>query len=227
MSDVEQLYNRQFKPDEQETLLDIINARRDVRGNNFINKAIEEENLTLLFQAANAAPSVGLSQPWEFIVIKDPGIKQQVFENSMAEKRNAGSDFSTSKKSIYRDMKLEGILEAPINLAVYYNPPHQKIIGNNTMPETGEYSVVCAIQNMWLMARSLNIGMGWVSIISPEKINQLLSVPPHFKLIGYLCLGYTKEFLEIPEFEKTKWAARKNFSSSISYDKYQEHAHHK
>lgn len=88
------------------------------------------------------------------------------------------------------------------------------------MPQTGEYSVVCTIQNMWFMARSLNIGLGWVSIVSPGLIDSLLNVPKHFKLIGYLCLGYSKEFLEIPEFEKTKWKARKDYSEAISYEKF-------
>jgi 5,6-dimethylbenzimidazole synthase len=214
------LYNRQFSSSDQTTLMDIILARRDVRGNKFLAREIQTEHLNLIFEAANAAPSVGLSQPWEFILVRDRTVRQKIYEDSKAQKLKAETGFTEAQKSQYRDLKLEGILEAPINIAVYYNPPQQKIIGNNTMPQTGEYSVVCAIQNMWLMARSLDIGLGWVSIIAPEKVDNLLAVPQHFKLIGYLCMGYSSEFLEAPEFEKTQWAKRKGIASAISVDTY-------
>ena len=220
MADIASLYNRMFSNAEQSMLFDVINARRDVRGNNFLPTPIAESDLALIFKAANAAPSVGLSQPWEFIVVQDIITKQKVYDNCAREKELAEDGFNDQQKQQYRNLKLDGILQAPINIAVYYNPPQQKIIGNNTMPQTAEYSVVCAIQNMWLMARSLNIGLGWVSIVSPPLIDSLLGVPKHFKLIGYLCLGYSKELLEIPEFEQEKWAARRDYSTAISYEKF-------
>ena len=209
-----------FTAKQQADLMDIMFARRDVRGNNFTSETITDADLEKIFQAAWAAPSVGLSQPWEFVLVDSPQLKQQIYQNSKIEKQRAEVGFDDAQATQYRDMKLEGILEAPINIAVYYQPPETKIIGNNTMPEMGQYSVVCAVQNMWLMARSLNIGMGWVSIIDPELVSKLLSVPKHLQLVAYLCLGHCKSFLDSPEFEQNRWAKREPIEKSISYGKF-------
>lgn len=218
MSDLNDLYNRQFTTQEQNTLLEVIFARRDVRGNQFLDTPVEQEKLETLLRAANAAPSVGLSQPWEFVLVTNAQTKQRIFEDSMAEKQKAENGFNEQQTQKYRDLKLEGILEAPVNIAVFCRPPQHKIIGNNSMPQTLEYSVVCAIQNMWLMARSLNIGMGWVSIINPETVCRELSVPRELNFVAWLCLGYCKEFHEIPEFEKTKWATRNDYLTTVSHN---------
>jgi len=207
--------NREFDEQDQNTLMDLLLLRRDVRGNNFQRTPIQEDHLQTIFDAAAAAPSVGLSQPWEFVIVDDAAIKNQVYHNYVFESKKAEKMFDPERKSKYKKLKLEGIKEAPINIAVYYRPPEQTIIGNNSMREVGEYSVVCAIQNMWLMARALNIGMGWVSIVDPNHVNALLGAPPQNKLIAYLCLGYVKEFHPIPELEVLKWGKRQAISEVI------------
>ena len=123
---------------------------------------------------------------------------------------------------MYARLKLEGIHEAPVNIAVFYKPEKEPVLGQNTMPETGEYSVVCAVQNMWLMSRALNIGLGWVSILDPQAVKSILNAPPHNKLVAYLCIGYVGEFFSTPELERLKWKARKPLEAAIHRDGYPE-----
>ena len=214
--------NRLFSLAEQELLGELLVRRRDVRGNNFLPTTIPETHISKILEAAVAAPSVGLSQPWEFVLIQDKKIKNEIYNNFLTENEIAKSKFSEEKKERYSKLKLEGILEAPLDIAVFYKPPIKPTVGNNSMPETGEYSVVCAIQNMWLMARALNIGLGWVSIVNPKVIKETLRVPKDIKLIAYLCLGYVKQFHETPELEILKWEKRRNMSSFIHYNCYLE-----
>ncbi|MZI94412.1 5,6-dimethylbenzimidazole synthase [Vibrio sp. CAIM 722] len=212
--------NRQFSSQEQQTLRDLILLRRDIRGNNFLPDAISDQQINELITAAALGPSVGYSQPWEFVVIKDNDIKQQVHQSFATETKIAADKFSTEKQALYHQLKLEGILEAPINIAVFYKKPNEPILGQNSMAEAGEYSVVCAIQNMWLMARSMNLGLGWVSIINPETVKTIVNAPQNRKLVAYLCLGYVKEFHSVPELETLKWESRKpieSFTFSQSY----------
>ena len=109
-------------------------------------------------------------------------------------------------KPLYNSLKLEGIKESNINIAVYYKKSTSNVLGQTYMKRTGEYSVVCAILNMWLTARALNIGMGWVSILKPKKINKIFDIDKNeYKFIAYLCFGYTKEFYNEPELKKLKW----------------------
>jgi 5,6-dimethylbenzimidazole synthase len=162
------LNGKLFTAGEVAVLYDIICNRRDVRGNRFLNKPVEDAVLQQLLNAAFHAPSVGFSQPWEFVLIKDPYNRQQVKESFIIENEKATPVFEQDKQATYRQLKLEGIMEAPLNMAVFYKPSAQPVLGQTSMQEAGLYSVVCAIQNMWLMARALNVGIGWVSILDPE-----------------------------------------------------------
>lgn len=213
---------RYFNQTEQKLVLELLHARRDVRGNKFLDKAIDPEHIDIILEAAAAAPSVGLSQPWKFLLIDDANIKEQVHKNCMEQREISVERFSAERKEKYNNLKLEGIKEAPLNMAVFYDPPDEPIIGNNTMEEMGSYSVVCAIQNMWLMSRSLNIGMGWVSIISPQVIKDILNAPDDYKLIGYLCFGYVTDFYEKPELEVLGWESRKPLEGFVETNKFKE-----
>jgi len=202
-----------FTTNNIKTLENIILSRRDVRGNNFKSKKIKNKKLNKILQAALHAPSVGFSQPWKFVVIKDEKIKKKVYKNFKKEYNKSKKYFKTSK--LYSKLKLEGIKETPINIAVYYKKPKRKILGQTSQEKMGEYSVVCAIQNMWLMARSLDIGIGWVSILKPKKINKILKMNDDYVLVGYLCIGYVKKFLNKPELQKLKWAKQKEFKNTV------------
>ena len=204
-----------FDDNDSKKLLEIIKARRDVRGNRFVDKEIEDEKLELILEAGISAPSVGYSQPWKFIVIKDEKIKEAVLNNF--EKENAKAKEMFKERELYKQLKLEGIKEAPINIAVLYEPKDEEVLGMTSMREMGEYSVVCAIQNMWLMARSLNIGIGWVSILDEKKVLQELKTAKNSKLIAYLCLGYVDKFYDESELKTLGWDSKKRLSECVAY----------
>ncbi|PSL46691.1 cob(II)yrinic acid a,c-diamide reductase [Chitinophaga niastensis] len=190
-------------------LQDIILHRRDVRGNRFLSKPLEEEVVDKLLTAALNAPSVGFSQPWEFVLIRDEAVKQRIKASFNEENEKAVPVFSEEKQPDYIRLKLEGIMEAPLNIAVFYKPSDKPVLGQTSMEEAGLYSVVCAVQNMWLMARALNIGIGWVSILDAEKVKHILNAPMENKLVAYLCVGYTNGFYTQPELEILQWEKRK------------------
>ena len=202
-----------FKKKDLETLTNIITSRRDVRGNNFTNKKISNKKLNTILNSALNAPSVGYSQPWEFIIVDDK--KRDLVYNHFTK------SFEKSKKKfkdrpLYNSLKLEGIKESSINIAVYYKKPKKNILGQTYMKRSGEYSVVCAILNMWLTARAMNIGMGWVSILKPKEVNKIFNINKNeHKFIAYLCFGYVKEFYKEPELKLLSWDKSKTIEECI------------
>ncbi len=212
--------NKYFTVNDQQLLEEVMRLRRDVRGNKFTQQDITAEVIEKILMAASLAPSVGFSQPWEFVVIRELSTKQQVVNSFEIENKKSKKLFSDDKQKIYAQLKLEGILEAPVNIAVFYKQSTKPVLGQTTMSEMGEYSVVCAIQNMWLMSRALNVGLGWVSILDPDAVKKILQAPARHKLIAYLCIGYVNEFLEEPELEKLNWEKRKSIKSIVYRDRY-------
>ncbi len=217
---MEQYKQRFFNEEEQHLLEEILLHRRDVRGNKFKSNAISKEVVYKIIQAGLAAPSVGFSQPWEFVLIEEQETKEAIKKSFNEETEKAAIQFSKEKQKEYHQLKLEGITEAPLNMAVFYKPKQEPVLGQTSMPNMGKYSVVCAIQNMWLMARSLNIGMGWVSILDPNKVKTILNAPAENELIGYLCFGYTDLFYSKPELEIKKWACKKKQNEVVIKEKY-------
>jgi 5,6-dimethylbenzimidazole synthase len=205
----------QFSKDDANKLLQIMRARRDVRGNRFINRAIEKEKISMILEAALSAPSVGYSQPWKFLIIQDPKIKDALVDNF--ENENAKAKAIFQNRELYNKLKLEGIKEAPINIAVLYEPKEEAVLGMTSMKKMGEYSVVCAVQNMWLMARSLNIGIGWVSILDEKKVLKTLNLKPNLQLIAYLCVGYVDKFYEESELKTLGWEEEKELSEVVTF----------
>ena len=208
-----------FTADEVAVLQEIILHRRDVRGNRFVDKPVEQDVIDQLLRAALHAPSVGFSQPWEFVLIRDRAIRQQI-KDSFDGVNNAARQVFGGRQEQYARLKLEGILESAINIAVFYKPSPDPVLGQTAMAEAGLYSVVCAIQNMWLMARALNIGLGWVSILDADRVCRILNAPSGLRLVAYLCIGYTDGFLSQPELELLEWEKRREWESVIRYDRY-------
>jgi len=204
-----------FTTNDTQKLFQIMQNRRDVRGNHFIDKKIDNKDLELILKAGLTAPSVGYSQPWKFIVIQEKKIKNKLFKNFTIQNIKAQKIFKT--KPLYNTLKLEGIKEAPINIAVLYNKPTKDILGMTTMKKMGEYSVVCAIQNMWLMARTLNIGIGWVSILDEIDVLETIDAPKNTQLIAYLCVGYVDKFLEEPELKNLGWENEKSLKDCVIF----------
>lgn len=211
--------NRRFTEEDCQKLEEIIRHRRDVRGNKFTDKEVTKEVIDRIIYSALRAPSVGYSQPWEFVVIRDESIKLSVKESFEEENEKAKKVFQD--KSLYKRLKLEGIVDAPVNIAVFYKPSEEPVLGQTSMKSAGIYSVVCAVQNMWLTARALNIGMGWVSILDENKVKKILNAPKNNQLIAYLCIGYVDHFLERPELEILKWDTEKDKDDVLFFDKYE------
>jgi len=208
----------EFNQEDVDNLLTIMQNRRDVRGNRFLNKAIEKEKIDLILEAAVSAPSVGYSQPWEFVLIDDAEKKDEIFNIFYVENEKAKPIFE--HRPMYERLKLEGIKEAPLNIAVLYKDAKEDVLGQTSMSQMGEYSVVCAVQNMWLMARALNIGMGWVSILDEKKVIKAIGATNEHKLVAYICLGYVNNFLAEPELKILGWNKPKEVKSFISYNIY-------
>jgi len=211
---------KSFTEHDASVLEEIILHRRDVRGNRFLQKELSDEALDKLLSAAMHAPSVGFSQPWEFVIIKDESVKTQIKACFDEENQKAKDFFKDERQEQYVRLKLEGISEAPVNMAVFYTPSQEPVLGQTTMKEAGLYSVVCAIQNIWLMARALNIGVGWVSILNPEKVKDILNAPQRNQLVAYLCIGYVDEFLTRPELEQLQWEKRKETQAIVFHNRY-------
>ncbi|HXB34715.1 MAG TPA: 5,6-dimethylbenzimidazole synthase [Puia sp.] len=205
-----------FTADDVAVLQEIILHRRDVRGNRFVDKPVEQDVIDQLLLAALHAPSVGFSQPWEFVLIRDRAIRQQI-KDSFDGVNNAARQVFGGRQEQYARLKLEGILESAINIAVFYKPSPDPVLGQTAMAEAGLYSVVCAIQNMWLMARALNVGLGWVSILDAQEVCRILHAPEGHQLVAYLCIGYTDGFFSRPELELLEWEKRRELESVVRY----------
>lgn len=212
-----------FNEAERKAVYRVIAERRDVR-RGFLDAPLPDDLIGRLLAAAHNAPSVGLMQPSRFIVIRDSGIRRAVHEIFETANRQAINSYSGEQAERYSGLKLEGILEAPQNLCVLCDPGSERghRLGRQTMPETAIYSTVCAIQNLWLAARSEGVGVGWVSILDPVKLCELLHIPDHLTLVAYLCLGYVEGFASEPDLERFGWERRVDLKTVVSYDRYSE-----
>ena len=210
-----------FTEEEKNGFYKAIYSRRDVRSH-FTSRPIEDEALSKILHAAHHAPSVGFSQPWNFILIKDIETKKKIKASFEEEKNRSSQLVEEPKKSKYLSFKLEGILESPVNLCVTYDPSKfgPFVIGRSSIPEAGLYSVCCAIQNLWLAARTEGIGLGWVSILSNETLKENLELPEHVVPVAYLCLGYVDDFAEKPDLETAGWLPRLDLKDVVYFEKW-------
>jgi 5,6-dimethylbenzimidazole synthase len=210
-----------FTLTEKKGLYKAVFSRRDVRSH-FIDKKIQDDVLVKILNAAHHAPSVGYSQPWDFILIKNKVTRLKVKNSFIVERKKSISllDNDLDRQDKYIKLRLEGILESDINICVTYDPQRfgPLILGRTSIPETGEYSVCCAIQNLWLAARAEGIGVGWVSILSIEDLRKILEIPNHVKPIAYLCLGYVNKFEDKPDLERVGWLRRTILSRVFHFE---------
>ena len=199
---------------------DLIFSRRDVR--RFLPRPVPEEILRRILTAAHHAPSVGFMQPWNFIVIRDPAVKAKVKGMFTQENAKAARNFKGKRRALYKRLKLEGILEAPINLCITCDSRRfgPNVLGRNTIRRTDVYSTCCAVQNLWLAARAEGIGVGWVSILKNAQLKRILKIPSGVSPIAYLCVGYPVEFLPQPELERVGWAPRLSMDGLVYLDRW-------
>ena len=215
--------NEKFSDEEKNGLYKAIYSRRDVRSH-FTSDPIEDEVLTRILNAAHHAPSVGFSQPWNFILIKDFETRNKIKESFEIERKRSSKLVDEPKRSKYLSFKLEGILDSPVNVCVTYDPSRfgPFVIGKSSIPDTGLYSVCCAIQNLWLAARTEGVGLGWVSILSNEILKKQLHLPEHILPIAYLCLGHVNEFAKKPDLETAGWLDRLELKDVVFYEKWEQ-----
>jgi len=209
----------EFSNQEKSGLYKAIYTRRDVRSH-FNSKPIDDEALARILNAAHHAPSVGFSQPWNFVLIRDSATKAQVKKSFEEERMRSSKQVEEEKREKYMSLKLEGISESDVNICITYDPTRfgPFVIGRSSIPETGIYSVCCAVQNLWLAARSEEIGVGWVSILSNEALKQALGLPEHIIPVAYLCLGHVSEFAERPDLETAKWLPRLELKDVVYFE---------
>jgi 5,6-dimethylbenzimidazole synthase len=193
----------------REQFTQLLRWRRDVR--QFRPDPMPEGLLDRLLDLAHLAPSVGLSQPWRFVIVDDPARRAAMRANFAACNAVALADQSGQRASLYARLKLAGLDSAPCHLGVFVEPlPEQGHgLGRRTMPETVAYSAVSAIHTLWLAARMHGVGLGWVSILDTSAVAQALDVPERWQFIGYLCLGYPADEQDLPELERMGWETRR------------------
>ncbi|QCC55934.1 5,6-dimethylbenzimidazole synthase [Natronorubrum bangense] len=198
-----------FTDDERDAVYKTIYARRDIR--RFRDDPIPEAVLERLIQAAHHAPSVGFSQPWDLIVVRDDETKVEIAEIADRAIAAAREGYKEPTRSEFAALKLEGIRESPVNICVTCDPtrgaPH--VLGRSSMKRTDVYSTCLAVQNLWLAARAEGVGVGWVSVLYPYELQDVLGIPPHVKPVAYLCLGYPEDgFPEEPVLQQEGWRER-------------------
>jgi 5,6-dimethylbenzimidazole synthase len=222
MSEDEISERHRFSELERDALYKTIFNRRDVRGQ-FLSKAVPNDVLSRIIFAAHHAPSVGFMQPWNFLVIRSQEKKAQIHALFSKANKEAAELFEGTRKDTYKNLKLEGILESPINLCITCDRTRtgKAVLGRTHMKTMDLYSSVCAVQNLWLAARAEGLGVGWVSIMHEEELKQTLNIPEHVTPIAYLCIGYVEHFKKKPELESKGWQSRMDINELVNFDEWQ------
>jgi 5,6-dimethylbenzimidazole synthase len=189
-------------------LHDLFRWRRDVR--HFRADPVPGDAIEALVRETALSPSVGFSQPWRFVRVETPQRRDAIIASFERANANALSGYSGEDAMKYASLKLAGLRDAPVHLAVFCDESTTtgKGLGRATMPEMLAYSAANAVYTFWLAARAQGIGVGWVSILDPEAVTQALAVPKEWKLIAYLCVGYPIEESGQPELERAGWESR-------------------
>ena len=204
-------FDRTFR----DTLETLLVWRRDVR--RFKTDPLPDGLIEELLQLAALSPSVGNAQPWRFVLVDDPARRDRIVANFERANADALSDYEGEQADLYAGLKLAGLKEAPVHLAVYCDEQSNlgHGLGRKTMPEMLAYSVVGAVTTLWLAARAYGVGLGWVSILDPVEVDKTLDIPEDWKLVGYLCMGYPVEEHTTPELVRAGWQDRVDISECI------------
>lgn len=209
-----------FSESERAAIYRVIRERRDVR--RFVPGRIPEEVLWRLLLAAAQAPSVGYMQPWNFLLIRDPARRQEIYQAFLRANAQARLLFPPSRRAQYDALKLEGIREADLNLCVTCDRSRfgPVVLGRTCQPDMDLFSTVCAVQNLWLAARAEGIGVGWVSILQVDDLRRLLELPPQVVPVAYLCLGYTDSFPPEPELKQRGWLPQVPLEELVFFERW-------
>ena len=209
-----------FSAEQREGVYRAIRTRRDIR--NYRPDPLPDDVLWRILEAAHRAPSVGLMQPWDFVLVRDRALRQALYDHFRGINDRAASVHPGDRGETYRALKLQGILDAPLNLLVTCDRrrggPH--VLGRFTMRHMDEYSTCLAVQNLWLAARAEGVGVGWMSLLEPEFVAELLALPSEVLPVAYLTLGYPVSFPDEPLLELSGWSARRPLAELVHLDRY-------
>jgi 5,6-dimethylbenzimidazole synthase len=199
-------------------LYEAIFRRRDIR--EFIPDPIPDEVLARVLIGAHHAASVGFTQPWDFIVVRSREQRRRVKEVFEAEHAKNAAEFTGERRDKYLSLKLEGILEAPLNLIVTCKPDRfgPAVLGKTSIRDVEIYSACLAVENLWLTTRAEGLGMGWVSILRNDALAEIFAIPDDVIPIAYLCIGYVRKFPDRPILASADWAQRLPAKSLIHFD---------
>ncbi|NNN19774.1 MAG: 5,6-dimethylbenzimidazole synthase [Acidimicrobiaceae bacterium] len=204
-----------------EGFYDLIYRRRDVRAQ-FNGGPVMPEVLFRVLSAANAAPSVGMSQPWDFILVEEVSLRTKFAEHVEQERVAFAGLLEGDRLSTFEKIKIEGILDSSMGIVVTYDAKRgaPAVLGRNTIDDAGLYSVCLAIENLWLAATNEGMGVGWVSFYKEEYLSQLMELPSHVRPIAWLCFGPVSHLEEIPDLERLGWQARRSLEHHVFSNKY-------
>jgi nicotinate-nucleotide--dimethylbenzimidazole phosphoribosyltransferase len=210
-----------FTDDERAAVYRAIDQRRDVR-TGFLSDPVDESTLERVLSAAHSAPSVGFTQPWDFVVIRDESTKARVKALATKERDAYAAELSGDRSDRFDRLKIEAITEAPVNIVVTCDPTRggAYAIGRRTQPRMTQFSAATAVQNLWLAARAEGLGVGWVSYFDERELAATLDLPQRLEVIAYLCVGHVSEFLARPELEESGWAKRRPLSWTVHQERY-------
>jgi 5,6-dimethylbenzimidazole synthase len=207
-----------FSESEKAGLYRAIHERRDMR--RFRPDPLPPAKLARILEAAHHAPSVGFMQPWDFILIRDRPLRERVHAAFRRANQEAVHRFEGERQELYASLKLEGILESPLNICVTCHRERfgPVVLGRTCQPDMDLFSTVCAVQNLWLAARAEDIGVGWVSIIHADELSSILELPEPVVPVAYLCLGYVDAFPSEPELQSAGWLPRLALTDVLHFD---------
>lgn len=212
-------YAGRFPEWAREAVFEAIYRRRDVRC--FRSTGVPPGVLRRVLDAAHHAPSVGFMQPWNFVLIRSVATRQRVKDLFERERQAAPCFYDEPRRSQYLALKLEGILEAPLNICVTCDPTRGgEVLGRNSMPETDVYSTCLAVENLWLAARAEGLGVGWVSILKPAWLREILGIPAHIIPVAYLCVGYPEQVEDQPLLQTVGWRSRLPLEAVVSSERW-------
>jgi 5,6-dimethylbenzimidazole synthase len=207
--------------DERAALYKIISLRRDIR---LFRPGVRvpDDVLLRILGAAHQAPSVGYSQPWDFILVRDAAVRREIRASFLRCRELEAQRFEGERRAKYLAYRLEGIEEADLNLCVTVDlrPGAEAVLGTTAQPEALRWSACCAVQNLWLAARAEGVGVGWVSIVEPALLRRVLALPDGVEPIAYLCVGYPVEFRERPMLEETGWRPHRALEDAIHQERF-------
>ncbi len=199
-----------------DALYRVVAERRDVR-NGFLPDPVDDATLTRVLAAAHQAPSVGLSQPWDFIVLRDREIRAQVHALARRQQDVFAAQLPGARARAFSQLKVEAILDTPVNIVVTCDATRggRNVLGRHAQPQVAAYSTACAVQNLWLATRAEGLGVGWVSFFAERELAAVLGLPGHLEVVAYLCVGHVTEFPPAPELVLSGWAQRRPLAWAV------------